>query len=57
MLLVIVTDHIKLLDGVHRANDPLTVTRGKMHQFIEMTIDFSLKRGVAFSQYDHIKKF
>ena len=53
----IVTDHIKLLDGEYGSNDPLTVTRGKIHEFIGMTIDFSLKRGVAFSQYDYVKKF
>jgi len=54
---VVVTEHIKLLDGVYGTNDPLTVTRGKVHEFVGMTIDFSLKQGVAFSQYDYIKKF
>lgn len=45
----VVTEHIKLLDGVCGANDPLTATRGKAHEFIGMTIDFSLKKGAALS--------
>ena len=53
----VVTEHIKLLDGVYGTKDPLTVTRGKIHEFLGITIDFSLQRGVAFSQYDFIKKF
>ena len=45
MHLGVVAEHIKLLDSVHRANDPLTITRGKVHEFLGITIDFSLKRG------------
>ena len=40
------TDHTKLLDEVHGSQDPLTVTRGKAHEHIVMTIDFSLSTGV-----------
>ena len=48
---------IKLLDSVYGSQDPLTITRGKVYEFLEITINFSLRRGVAFSQYDFIKKF
>ena len=40
---MIVTKHIKLLDIVNSDNDPLTITRGKIHEYIRVTIDFSLK--------------
>jgi len=53
----IVTEHIKKLDGVYGNQDPLTITRGKIHEYLGITVDFSLKRGVGFSQYDFIKKF
>ena len=36
--------------------DPLTVTQGKLHEYLDMTIDFSLKCGIAMSQYNFIKK-
>ena len=53
----VVTEQIKLLDEVYGKHDPLTVTRGKIHEYLGITIDFSLKRGVAFSQFDFVKKF
>ena len=52
----IVTEHIKLLDEVCRAKDSLTVTRGKPHEHLKMTIKFSLERGVATTHYDFTKK-
>ena len=52
----IVTEHIKCLDGVHDTKDPLTVTRGKTHEHLGMTMDFSLSLGVAFDQFDFAKK-
>ena len=53
----VVSDHMKLLDEVCGKNDPLTVTRGKIHECLGMTIDFRTKGRVAFSQHDAIKKF
>ena len=53
----IVTELIRLLDGVYGSQDPLTVTRGKIHEYLGITIDFSLKRGVVMCQYDFVKKF
>ena len=38
----VVTDHIKLLD-----NDPLTVTRGNMHEYLGIILDFRQKGSVA----------
>ena len=52
----IVTDHVKLLDESCGSQDPLTVTHVKIHEYLGMTIDFSLKMGVSFHQYDFIKK-
>ena len=52
----IVTKHVKLLDATHEVNNPLTVARGKPHEFLGMTIDFSLKRSVAVTQNDFVKK-
>lgn len=48
---------MKLLDGMHNSQDPLTVTRGKVHECLGIAIDFSMKRDAAFSQCNFIKKF
>ena len=53
----VVLEQIKLLDEVHGKNDPLTATRGKIHEHLGMTIDFRNKGSVAFSQHDAMKKF
>ena len=39
----VVTKHVKLLDEVHGAKDHLTVTRGRTHECLGITI---VKRGV-----------
>ena len=54
--LQVVIDQIKLLDGVHSTKNSLIVTRKKVHEYLDITINFSLKRGVAFSPYDFAKK-
>ena len=53
---MITTKYIKLLDGIYGSKDPLTVTRGRIHEYLGMTIDFSMKVGVAITQYDFVKK-
>ena len=53
---MITTKYIKLLDRIYESKDPLTVTRRKIYEYLGMTIDFSLKAGVAITQYDFIKK-
>jgi hypothetical protein len=44
----IVIEYVKLLDKVCGMN-PLIVTRGKVHKYLEIIIDFRLKRGVAIN--------
>ena len=39
----IVTKNIKLLDAACGEKDPLTLTRGKTHEHLMMTIDFFIK--------------
>ena len=48
-LAIEVTNHIKFLDDVHSKNDSLTVTWGKMHEHLGMTLDFRRKGEVAFT--------
>ena len=36
--------------------DPLTVTRGLMHDYLGMSFDRRTKGEIALSQYDYIKK-
>ena len=35
----------------------MTITRGSIHEYLGMTIDFRMKGRCIFSQYDTIKKF
>ena len=51
------TNRIKLLDKEHSGNDPLTTTRGKIHECLGMTLDFRMKGCVIFAQFNSIKKF
>jgi hypothetical protein len=52
----IVTMMIKRLDTEYGTRDELTVTRGPIHEYLGMTIDFTVKGECAFSQYDFLKK-
>ena len=56
MLREVVTKYIKLLEGKYGTRDPLIVTWGKCYEYLGIAIDFNLKLGVSFSQYDYIKK-
>ena len=47
---MIVTKRIKKLDKKHGANDLLAVVQGKVHGFLGMNVDWSLKLGTAISQ-------
>ena len=51
------TNYIKTLETACGKNGPLTVTRGKSHECIGMTLDFSTKGRAIFTQHDTIKKF
>ena len=52
----IVTLFIKKLEHVYGKRDPLTVTRGLLHEYLGMTFDLREKGEVALSQYDFVKK-
>ena len=43
----IVTEYIKMLDSIYGSMDPLSMTRRKLYKYLDMTIEFGLKRGVA----------
>ena len=53
---IMVTEYIKLLDKVYRTKDLLVIIREKVYEYLRIIIDFSLKVGVGFSQYNFIKK-
>ena len=52
----IVTLFIKKLEQVYGKRDPLTITRGLIHEYLGMTFDLREKGEVALSQYDFVKK-
>ena len=51
----VVTDVIELLKSKFGNEDPLTITRGKVHEYLGMTIDFSIDGKVMFKMFDYIK--
>ena len=52
----IVTLYIRKLQKEYGSLEDLTVTRGKVHEYLGMTVDFRVKLEVQFSQYDFLKK-
>jgi hypothetical protein len=52
----IVTLYIRKLEKEYARRDPLTVMRGKLHEYLGMTVDFRVAKQVTFSQYDYLKK-
>ena len=53
---VVVAKYINLLDRVYKTKDLLSAIRGKLYEYLGIIIDFSLKLGVSYSQYDLTKK-
>ena len=51
----VVTDIINLLESEFGNEAPLTVTRGKVHEYLGMTIDYSVPGKVKFTMIDYIK--
>jgi hypothetical protein len=51
----VVTSIIKLLESEFGKEAPLTKTRGKVHEYLGMTIDFSLPEKVKFIMLDYMK--
>jgi hypothetical protein len=52
----ILTLYIRKLEKEYARRDPLTVMRGKVHEYLGMTVDFRVKLQVTFTQYDYLKK-
>jgi hypothetical protein len=44
-----------LLQGRYGKESPLTVTRGKVHKYLDMTIDYRKDGRVKFTMFDYIK--
>ena len=51
-----VTDFLKELSKIYGQTDPLTIKRGKIHDYLGMTIDFSTDLQVMVTMYDYIMK-
>ncbi len=51
----VVTNIISLLELEFGKEAPLTITRGKVHEYLDMTIDYSVKGKVKFTMIDYIK--
>jgi len=52
----VITEFIRKLDREYATHDPLTVTRGLLHEYLGQSMDFSYKGQCAMSQYDFIEK-
>jgi hypothetical protein len=52
----VVTDVIKQLEGEFGAEAPLTITRGKVHDYLGMVLDFSIPGKVKFTMIEYIKE-
>jgi hypothetical protein len=51
----IVTKVLKLFNGEYGKKAPLTVTQGKVHEYLRMTIDYSLNGKVKITMIDYIQ--
>ena len=52
----IVTLYIRKLQQEYGSREDLTVTRGQTHGYLGMTLDFTVKLEIRFSQNDFLKK-
>ena len=52
----ILTLYIRKSQQKYGSREDLKVTRGKIHEYLGMTLDFRVKLEVRFSQYDFLKK-
>jgi len=51
----VVSEIITLLEKEFGKEAPLTMNRGKVHQYLGMTIDFSTPGKVIFSMFDYVQ--
>lgn len=54
--LKVVDGILEQLDGEYRKEAPMTVTHGKVHDYLGMTLDYSKDRKVKVSMVDYIEK-
>ena len=47
----IIAEHVTLINRLNGSKHPMTISWGKAHGCLGVTLDFRLKRGVDFSQY------
>ena len=52
----IVTLYIRKLQQEYSSQEGITVIRGKIHEYLGVTLDFRVKLEVHFSQYEFLKK-
>ena len=50
------TDIIRMIDKEFGAEAPLTITRGKVHDYLGMTLDYSEKGKVKIKMLDYVEK-
>jgi len=48
LLLQVVIEYTKKLDDRYSQYDPLMVARGKIYKYLEMMLDFRIKRSYTF---------
>jgi hypothetical protein len=51
----VVSDVIKALEGEFANEAPLTITRGKVHEYLGMTLDYSIDGKVMIQMYRYIR--
>ena len=52
----VIEDIIKMLNKKFGKESPLTTTRGRVLEYLGMTLDYSMKGKVKISMYDYIDK-
>jgi len=53
---LVVTNFLKQLESIYGKTDPLTIQRGKQHEYLGMSIDFGKQGSVMITMYDYVKK-
>ena len=52
----VVTDLLEQLEGRFGKETPIAITRGRIHDYLGMTIDYSIKSKVKFYMFDYIEQ-
>ena len=53
---VCVTEFLRKLTAIYGNTDPLSITRGKIHHYLGMIIEFVGNGKVMLTMYDYVKK-